>query len=82
VSCSNYIDLAYRFARELVAHGEVRFTYLATNTTLADVFTEPVARAKLEMTCAAIGVGMGQTFVSASAEPAMAKQPMDRLVKG
>ena len=55
---SKHIDVAYHFARERVARGDVRFSYLATDKMLADMFTKPVTRAKLEMTCAAIGVGM------------------------
>jgi hypothetical protein len=56
---SKHIDVAYHFARERVARGEVRFSYLATDKMLADMFTKPVTRAKLEITWAAIGVGMG-----------------------
>jgi hypothetical protein len=56
---SKHIDVAYHFARERVARGEVRFSYLATYKMLADMLNKPVTRAKLAMTCAAIGVGMG-----------------------
>jgi hypothetical protein len=53
---SKHIDVAYHSARERVARGEVRFSYLATDKMLEDMFTEPVTGAKLEMTCAAIGL--------------------------
>jgi hypothetical protein len=57
---TKHIDVAYHFARERVAPGEVRFSYLATKDMLADTLTKPVTKAKLEMTCAAIGVSIGQ----------------------
>jgi hypothetical protein len=55
---SKHIDVAYHFARQRVARGEVRFGYLGTDKMLADMFTKPVTKAKLEITCAAIGVGI------------------------
>ncbi|KAF8056151.1 Retrovirus-related Pol polyprotein from transposon TNT 1-94 [Scenedesmus sp. PABB004] len=56
-SRSKQIDVAYHFARERVTRGEVSFSYLPTGEMTADVLTEALPAAKLQVCWAGMGLG-------------------------
>jgi hypothetical protein len=53
---SKHIDVVYHFARERVMRKDVKVVYLKTEDMLADMFTKPVPRAKLELCKKGIGM--------------------------
>ena len=53
---SKHIDVIYHFARERVARKDVEFEYIKTENMVADMFTKPVPKAKLQACCANIGL--------------------------
>lgn len=53
---SKHIDVVYHFARERVARNEVQFKFIKTEHMLADMFTKPVPKVKLELCCEGIGL--------------------------
>jgi hypothetical protein len=54
---SKHIDIQHHFVREREAEGEVRIEHCAaTQDMVADVMTEPVARAVLSGRCGTLGV--------------------------
>ena len=45
---SKHIDIRYHFVRERVEMGEVKLVHVASEDQLADLFTKPLERVKLE----------------------------------
>lgn len=53
---SKHIDVAYHFARERLARGDIDFSFIGTESMLADMLTKPVSTAKLEVCCTGVGL--------------------------
>ena len=53
---SKHIDVAYHFARERLARGDIDFSFVGTEAMLADMLTKPVSIAKLEACCTGVGL--------------------------
>ena len=45
---SKHIDIKYHFIRSEIQEGRISLEYIPTQENVADVFTEPVSRVKLE----------------------------------
>ena len=45
---SKHIDVKYHYARLEIQYGIVELTYVPTDNNIADVFTEPVTRVRLD----------------------------------
>jgi hypothetical protein len=55
---TKHIDIAYHFAREAVQAGQVSFQYIRTDEMIADIFTKPLGRIKLEKFRKLLGVSV------------------------
>ena len=53
---SKHIDVAYHFARERVARGEINFEYISTDKMIADMLTKAVPPAKHDFCCKGMGL--------------------------
>lgn len=53
---TKHIDVVYHFARERVMRKDVTFEYVRTTEMLADIFTKPVPKTKLEMCAKNLGI--------------------------
>ena len=47
-SRTKHIDIPYHYVREAVENGDLRLNYVKSDANLADVFTKPLGRAKVE----------------------------------
>ncbi|GJZ04128.1 hypothetical protein Tco_0537403 [Tanacetum coccineum] len=55
-SRSNHIDIRYHFIKEQVENGVVELYFVSTEYQLADIFTKPLARERLEFLINKLGM--------------------------
>ena len=55
-SRTKHIDIPYHYVREAVEKGNLRLNYVQTDSNLANIFTKPLGRAKLEMFSQMLGL--------------------------
>ena len=58
---NKHIDVRYHLSRQAIQDGDVSLTYCPTEEMIADMFTKPLGRVKLEFFVKAAGLGKAES---------------------